>query len=89
MELLVRPTASEVRNLLQRIKLENIERGLSLISAAGTELKFDPAHLVQNPVEQKGFVSLQSFFAHETSSRSYNGVCSTSFINKKSALFPD
>jgi hypothetical protein len=51
MELLLRPSASEVRNLLQRIKLENIERGLSLISA-GSEVKFDPAKLVQNPAEK-------------------------------------
>ena len=48
----LRPKASEVRNLLQRIKVENVERGLSLISAAN-ELQFDPANLIQNPSSVK------------------------------------
>ena len=53
MEFLMRPAASEVRTLLQKIKLENIERGLSLASA-GMEKKFEPvkmANILQGPVE--------------------------------------
>jgi hypothetical protein len=54
MELLMRPAASEVRTLLQKIKLENIERGLSLASA-GIERKFEPVkksnNNLQGPVE--------------------------------------
>ncbi len=47
MELLTRPAASEVRALLQKIKLENIERGLSLVSA-GIEKKFEPVKMSNN-----------------------------------------
>ena len=53
MEFLMRPAASEVRSLLQKIKLENIERGLSLASA-GIEKRFEPVKMANNlhgPVE--------------------------------------
>ena len=41
MGILLRPTTSEVRTLLQKIKMENLERGLSLNSAGIEKQKFE------------------------------------------------
>ena len=41
MGILLRPTTSEVRALLQKIKMENLERGLSLNSAGIEKQKFE------------------------------------------------
>jgi hypothetical protein len=50
MELLLRPVASEVRTLLQRIKVENIERGLGLIPT-GSDVKFEAGNLAPQLTE--------------------------------------